>query len=37
LKRVGEGYPEGFGLTVNVTVGATWVLSVAYVPAERAE
>lgn len=32
LKRFGEGYPEGFELQVNCTVGATWVLTSAFVP-----
>jgi 4'-phosphopantetheinyl transferase EntD len=32
LKSAGERFPEGFVLTVNVTVGATWVLSTAFVP-----
>jgi 4'-phosphopantetheinyl transferase EntD len=33
LKSVGAGFPEGFLVGVNVTLGATWVLSVACVPA----
>jgi enterobactin synthetase component D / holo-[acyl-carrier protein] synthase len=33
LKSVGSEYPEGFVLTVNSVVGATWVLSTAFVPA----
>ena len=37
FKSVGRGYPAGFGLTVNVTVGATWVLSTAFVPATRSD
>jgi 4'-phosphopantetheinyl transferase EntD len=32
LKSVGDGYPAGFVLSVNVTVGAGWVLSTAFVP-----
>jgi 4'-phosphopantetheinyl transferase EntD len=33
LKRVGDAYPAGFVLRVNSTLGATWVLSTAFVPA----
>jgi 4'-phosphopantetheinyl transferase EntD len=32
LKRAGAEFPEGFVLNVYVTLGATWVLSVAFVP-----
>jgi 4'-phosphopantetheinyl transferase EntD len=35
LKSVGDGYPEGFRLDVNCTVGKGWVLSCAFVPARR--
>jgi 4'-phosphopantetheinyl transferase EntD len=33
LKSVGTEYPAGFVLRVNSTLGATWVLSTAFVPA----
>ncbi|MBV9134369.1 MAG: 4'-phosphopantetheinyl transferase superfamily protein, partial [Chloroflexi bacterium] len=33
LKSVGQRYPVGFVLSVNSVLGATWVLSSAYVPA----
>ncbi|MBV9323482.1 MAG: 4'-phosphopantetheinyl transferase superfamily protein [Chloroflexi bacterium] len=33
LKSVGDGYPVGFELDVNCTVGSGWVLSTAFVPA----
>jgi 4'-phosphopantetheinyl transferase EntD len=32
LKPVGDGYPSGFRLDVNCTVGGGWVLSCAFVP-----
>jgi enterobactin synthetase component D / holo-[acyl-carrier protein] synthase len=31
LKSVGQGYPEGFRLRVNSSIGPTWVLSTAFV------
>jgi enterobactin synthetase component D len=34
LKSVGHGYPEGFRLRVNSTIGTRWVLSTAFVPAD---
>jgi 4'-phosphopantetheinyl transferase EntD len=33
LKSVGQGHPAGFQLRVNSTLGSTWVLSTAFVPA----
>lgn len=33
LKSVGTGYPVGFELDVNCTLGSSWVLSTAFVPA----
>jgi 4'-phosphopantetheinyl transferase EntD len=35
LKAVGDGYPEGFRLDVNCSVGDGWVLSSAFVPARQ--
>jgi 4'-phosphopantetheinyl transferase EntD len=33
LKSVGDGYPVGYRLDVNCTVGAGWMLTTAFVPA----